>query len=135
MPGEPGTTDGGIALTGPFGRSRFRPTRNETVLASLIWQHRGRQNPVSIARLHEITGFGERAIKDIVEQLVDSHKMRIGARRAEPVGYYIIEDAEDLAAAVGPYKAQILAMLRRLRALESPEALAEFMGQLRLEAE
>jgi hypothetical protein len=26
-------------------------------------------------------------------------------------------------------------MLRRLRALESPEALAEFMGQLRLEAE
>jgi hypothetical protein len=120
---------------GPFKLSALPPTTLEALIGCLIWKHHGRENPISIAKLRELTGVGERTIKDIVEQLVVSHKVPIGGRREEPVGYFIIENAEDQAAAAGPYKSQILAMLRRLRVLESPEGMREFLGQLRLEAE
>lgn len=120
---------------GPFARSKIKPTSLEALIAGLIWQHRGRGRPIAIARIRELTSCGERTIKGLVEELIVTHKMRIGARRGESPGYFIIEDIEDQEAAVGPYKAQILAMLRRLRVLESPESLREFLGQLAIEME
>jgi hypothetical protein len=120
---------------GPFGRSKLPPTALERDIAERIWRHRGRANAISIARLTQETGLSDRTIKQQVETLVDTHRMRIGGYREDPAGYAIIETAEDLAAAVGPYKAQALAMLRRLRVLESPEGWREFLGQLRLEVE
>ena len=45
----------------------------------------------------------------------------------------MIQDADDQATAVGPYKSQILAMFKRLRVLEAPHRLREFLGQLKLE--
>jgi len=69
----------------------------------------------------------------VVEQLVVSHWMKIGGRREAPAGYYMIETAEDLATAVGPYRAQIISMWRRLRVLMQPQALRELLGQLKLE--
>ncbi len=117
----------------PFSRSTARPEPDEVLLASLIWRHRGKDNPISIARLRELTGYTERQIKDLVEQLVVTHGMRIGGRRGEPGGYFVIETAEDQAAAVRPYKLQILAMWKRLRKLEEPHSLRELLGQLKLE--
>lgn len=118
---------------GPFSASQLPATKEEVLVASLIWQRRGRGNPISIARLRQLTGFSERQIKGIVEQLVVAHRMRIGARREDPAGYFMIETAEDLEAAVKPYRNQILAMWRRLRVLEQPNKLMELLGQLRLE--
>lgn len=118
---------------GPFAHSQIDPTMEEVLIGSVIWKHKGRNNPISIARLREMTKLSERQIKGVVEQLVVSHKLKIGGRREDPVGYFVIQDAEDLAAAVGPYKAQILAMWRRLRVLEQPGLLREFLGQLSLE--
>jgi hypothetical protein len=118
---------------GPFSASQLPPTKEEVLVASLIWQRRGRGNPISIARLRQLTGFSERQIKGIVEQLVVAHRIRIGARREDPAGYFMIETAEDLEAAVKPYRNQILAMWRRLRVLEQPHKLMELLGQLRLE--
>lgn len=118
---------------GLFSASQLPPTKEEILVASLIWQRRGRDNPISIARLRQLTGFSERQIKGLVEQLVVAHRMRIGASREEPAGYFMIETAEDLEAAVKPYRNQILAMWRRLRVLEQPQRLRELLGQLRLE--
>lgn len=120
---------------GPFGDSDAKPSPEELMVGSLIWKHRGRSNPISIARLRELTGYGERQIKGLVEQLVITHRMRIGGSRQEPAGYFIVQDAADLAAAVEPYKSQILSMLRRLRVLDAPHARREFLGQIRLELE
>jgi hypothetical protein len=117
----------------PFARSPVRPAKEEALVGGLIWKHRGRSNPVSIARLRELTGLSERQVKGVVEQLVTTHKMRIGGRREEPSGYFMVESAEDLDAAVKPYKAQIIAMWRRLRVLEAPQGLKELLGQLKLE--
>lgn len=120
---------------GPFGDSNTKPSPEELMVAGLIWRRRGRANPISIARLRELTGYSERQIKGIVEQLVITHRMRIGGSRQDPAGYFIVQDTADLAAAVEPYKSQILSMLRRLRVLDAPHARREFLGQIRLELE
>jgi hypothetical protein len=129
--GEANESDGG-----PFASSRVRPDSKERVIAEIIWGHQGRGNPISIAMLAKSTGYGEREIKGIVEQLVVTHRMKIGAKRAkraDPVGYFVVVDLEDLAAAVGPYRDQIFAMWRRLRVLLTPHALREMAGQLAIE--
>jgi hypothetical protein len=59
--------------------------------------------------------------------------MKIGGRRGEPAGYFVVVDLEDLELAVRPYKDQIFAMLRRLRVLMSPHAYRELQGQLTIE--
>ena len=119
----------------PFDRSEFRPTSLEAQIGRLIWQHKGRDHPISIARIRELTTMSDRAIKDVVESLIVTHKMRIGARRDAPAGYFVIETIEDQQTAVKPYRSQILAMLRRLRVLESPEEIRKFLGQMALELE
>ncbi|MFB3828937.1 MAG: hypothetical protein ACE15B_19380 [Bryobacteraceae bacterium] len=129
------TIEGPLFDGDPFANSTAQPTTDELLIASLIWKHRGRQNPIAIARLRELTGFTERQIKGIVEQLVVTHKIQIGGRRQEPVGYFVVEDADDQAVAVEPYEAQIISMLRRLRVLASPRRLREFLGQLGLTGE
>ena len=117
-----------------FARSKVAPTSQERVMAGVIASHRGRLNPISNHALQKIVGVGERAVKELVEQLVVTHRMRIGAVRVgEKTGYYVIVDAADLAAATGPYRAQVLAMWRRLRVLEEPHALRELLGQLVVE--
>lgn len=119
---------------GPFGQSKIQPTAMEALVAGMIWKHKGRNNPISIARISELTKLSDRTIKGVVERLIVTHKIRIGARRDEPAGYFVIEGIEDLDAAVGPYKAQMLSMLHRLRVLAPPEVVREFLGQLKIEA-
>jgi len=116
--------------TGPFAKSLVTPEGIERVVAEIIWAHQGRGNPISIAMLSKCTGKSDREIKGIVEQLVVTHKMPIGGKRSEPVGYFVIQDAEDLETAVRPYREQIFAMWRRLRVLLEPRALRELYGQL-----
>jgi hypothetical protein len=55
--------------------------------------------------------------------------------RANPISiaHILIQDGADQAAAVGPYRSQILSMWKRLRVLEGPQGLRELLGQLRLE--
>lgn len=124
------------AAGGPFADSQLRPTPAEIAVASLIWAHRGRTDPISISQIISILGPGSgwsvREVKDIVFQLRVAHRMKIGAKRTEPFGYFRIVDLEDLETATHTYKAQILEMLRVLRVLETPERMREFEGQLRL---
>jgi hypothetical protein len=114
----------------PFAESKVEPTAREVKLAWLIWEHEGREHPISIAELTAATGWPIREIKAIVERLVVTHRMRIGGRRGEPGGYFMVVDLEDQAAAVRPYRRQIFSMFRRLRVLMGKHALAELCGQL-----
>ena len=113
-----------------FADSKITPDAKERVVAEMIACHKGRENPISIARLTAATGWDARTVKGIVEQLVVTHRIRIGGRRGEPGGYFMIVDLEDLEAAVRPYRDQIFAMFRRLRVLMGTHALAEMAGQL-----
>lgn len=102
---------------------------NEMRIYSLLREHHGYRNPLSIKTLKSITGLSERVIKDVVHELIVTHKQRIGALRGEHPGYFMIETADDLDVAVKPYEGQILAMLRRLRVLQGKTRVREWLGQ------
>lgn len=136
---SPGPLFEQVERQGPFARSKFQPSPTELAVASLIWRHRGRKNPISIARIIEtvgIPGLDERAVKQTVADLVVMHRCRIGASRSQDGGgYYWIVDAEDQEAAVRPFLKQMVEMGRRLRVLMSKEDYQELVGQLRFEGE
>lgn len=121
------------AAADPFAQSANLPTAQEKVIAGLVWQHQGRENPVSIAKLCEATGYSERTVKGIVEQLIVMHHIRIGGRRDDKPGYFVVVDRADQQLASLPIRNQIVAMARRLAVIESPEAVRELLGQQRLE--
>jgi hypothetical protein len=130
---EKAGSGGPLFNEGPFSRSLHEPSGVESVVGQMIWKHKGHANPLSISKIQTVTGYSERDIKKIVEQLVVKHKLKIGGNRQEPWGYFIAESAEDLAKACEPFENQILAMWRRLRVLKSPQELREMLGQLKLE--
>ena len=125
---------------GPFSHSPALPENPVVrVVAGMIWQHQGRDNPISIDELSQAVGRDDRSIKGIVEDLIMQHGMLIGGRRGvkpavvegaigqapemgAPAGYYIIRDAEDLKVACGPYEAQAESMMARARRLRSMAA-------------
>jgi hypothetical protein len=127
-------------LSGAFAHSP-NPPENPVVrvVAGMIWQHQGRDNPISIDELSHAVGRDDRTIKGVVEDLIMQHGMLIGGRRGvkpekaegvvrqapemgAPAGYYIIRDAEDLKVACGPYEAQAESMMTRARRLRSMAA-------------
>ena len=119
----------------PFARSKVCPSSTEVAIARLIWAHDGWKNPISIAEIiqhSEISGLDARRVKKVVEQLRTTHHVAVGARREFPAGYYRIVTEEDLLKAIGPYRSQILTMLRVLRGLMPKSYLRELRGQLRL---
>ena len=117
-----------------FVDSKIEADPKERLVGGIIFGHRGRQDPVSIDLLCKATGWNAREIKGIVEQLVVTHRMKIGAsRNQEAGGYFMVVDAEDAEAAARPYRKQIFAMLRRLRVLLGPHQLRELYGQLAME--
>jgi hypothetical protein len=117
-----------------FAASKIAPEAIERVVAGMIASHRGRGNPISINMLASATGRCAREIKGTVEQLIVAHRLKIGALRdGRGGGYFMIADAEDLAAAVRPYRGQIFAMWRRLSVLLEKHELRELHGQLTIE--
>jgi len=123
----------GRPVDDPFAASKVTPSAMERVVGAMIWEHQGRANPISLEAVSQATGLDERAVKGIVEQLVVTHRMRIGGKREAPVGYFVVVDAEDQETAVRPFRNQVLAMWRRLRVLAEPRALRELHGQLTIE--
>lgn len=120
----------------PFVESPFPPTDLERRVGTLIQaQHRGRDNPVSLDELKRVVGLGEREIKKVIERLRSDYRMRIGARRTPPVGYFLVVDAADAEEALKPYRRQVVTMLRTMRVLADRQAWLEMKGQLRIELE
>jgi hypothetical protein len=75
----------------------------------------------------------EREIKDAARSLVVDFKVRIGASRQRPAGYYLITNSQEARDAAQPYIAEIRHLAQRVRVLLDPHELAELAGQLRLD--
>jgi hypothetical protein len=71
----------------------------------------------------------EREIKDAARSLVVDFKVRIGASRGKPVGYFLVTTAEEARDAASPYISEICQLARRVRVLLDPHDLGELEGQ------
>jgi glutamyl-tRNA synthetase len=125
-------------------RERSTPENVEQILDALRWLEldwdegpisQAERAPHHRAALERLLESGAAYRDRATAEDVRAWKQRHGAGRGyrgEPSGYAIIVTAEDLAAAVGPYREQIFAMWRRLRALLDPHELRALHGQLDL---
>jgi len=66
-----------------------------------------------------------------IQQLRQSHGVRIGASREAPNGYFLMQDSGDERAAIGPYLGQIETMLKTARRFASQDTRSWFAARLR----
>jgi len=75
----------------------------------------------------------EREIKDAARSLVVDFKVRIGASRSKPFGYFLVTTAEEARETAHPYISEIRELARRVRVLLDPHDLGDLAGQRWLE--
>lgn len=124
-------------MDAPFSRSLLRPSPVESLLASIIWLHQGRANPISIADLIHLAAaynltLAPRQIKDLVHNLRRLHHLPIGSSRTDPPGYFIMLDPADYDAGLAAYRSQFINSAEVLAAVAPKSWLRELHGQLTL---
>ncbi|HKV94925.1 MAG TPA: hypothetical protein VJW20_20435 [Candidatus Angelobacter sp.] len=115
------------------------PTRLQCELIKQLLLHQGAQNAISLrdlmGKLQRVNPApNERQIKEAVHSLVVDFKVRIGASRSEPAGYFLITSIDEARKAARPYIAEIRELAKRVRVLLDPHDLAELAGQPWIEA-
>jgi hypothetical protein len=71
----------------------------------------------------------EREIKDAIRSLVVDFKVRIGASRSKPFGYFFVTTPQEARDAAHLYISEIRELARRVRVLLDPHDVAELEGQ------
>ena len=107
----------------------------QKVILGRLLSRLGAHNAIPLRSLLQITGSDAREIKDAIRSLVVDFKVRVGASRGDPPGYYLITSAEEARATSQPYISEIRQLVRRIRVLLDPHDMAELVGQLLLEEE
>jgi hypothetical protein len=107
-------------------------TEDQRRLLIVLRSHSGRQRAIPLAIICEQTKLGEREVKNLMRSLVVDFKVRIGAARTQPNGYYLITNAEEAREAAQVYESEIVELAKRVRVLRGKHFMAELLGQLRI---
>jgi hypothetical protein len=92
----------------------------------------GRAKAISARELMQHTGADEREVKKAIAGLRLRHRLRVGANRGKPCGYYIISTPQEEEDTFWQLVKQATKELRAARAIRDPEWLREQLGQLEL---
>jgi hypothetical protein len=115
------------------------PTQLQREALRILLFHQGAQRPISLrdlmGKLDRVTSElpTERETKDAIRGLVVDFKVRIGASRSRPFGYYLITTTQEARDSARPYINEIRELAARVRVLLDPHDLAELAGQQWLE--
>ncbi len=115
------------------------PTEIQRELLRILLFHLGAQRAVSlrdlVGKLHHANYPlpDEREIKDAIRGLVVDFKVRVGASRSKPFGYFLITTTQEARDTARPYINEIRELAARVRVLLDPHDLAELAGQQWLE--
>jgi hypothetical protein len=119
-----------------FGRSGPWPvTELQRQVLHVLLFHLGAQQAISLRDLMvKLTRVckpapTERDTKDAIRSLVVDFKVRIGASRSKPFGYFLVTTAEEARDAAHLYISEIRELARRVRILLNPHDLGELAGQ------
>lgn len=79
----------------------------------------GAKKPIKAKEIQERTGLSIRTIRDIINNLIIFHGVKIGAiRTGKEQGYFIATTKQEIEIAVRPLQAQINNMNKRITALK-----------------
>lgn len=110
-------------------------TVDQRQLLTAMRFHIGRQRAIPLHQLCGNLKLGEREAKNLMRSLVVDFKVRIGAARTQPYGYYLITTAEEAHEAAAVYWSEAFELIRRARVLEDKHKVLEMLGQIRAEFE
>ena len=125
---------GGLSARRPDVPNNFPPLHRH--LIEILARHLGHDRAVAIRNLGpQLYGDGDphdREIKALVRELRRAG-LKIGSKRTEPAGYFMITNARELAATIAPLLRQAIDELRTIEALTGRGYYArELEGQMRL---
>ena len=89
--------------------------------------------PISLASVAAQVGLSKRTVEGCVEDLILTHRVKIGARRGDVSGYFIPRTYSEMLAAARPHQRQLASMARRVAILRGNADLLILAGQLELE--
>jgi hypothetical protein len=125
-----------------LGSGPWPATDLQRELLRILLYHSGAQRAVSlrdlIVKLERVSNSSvnllkpvptEREIKDAIRSLVVDFKVRIGASRSKPFGYFFVTTPQEARDAAHLYISEIRELARRVRVLLDPHDLSELEGQ------
>jgi hypothetical protein len=118
-----------------LGSGPWPATDLQRELLRILLYHSGAQRAISlgalIVKLSRVikTVPTEREIKDAIRSLVVDFKVRIGASRSKPFGYFFVTTPQEARDAAHLYISEIRELARRVRVLLDPHDLSELEGQ------
>jgi hypothetical protein len=118
-----------------LGSGPWPATDLQRELLRILLYHSGAQRAISLdALMVKLERFfvpvpTEREIKNAIRSLVVDFKVRIGASRSKPFGYFFITTPQEARDAAHLYISEIRELARRVRVLLDPHDLGELEGQ------
>lgn len=116
-----------------LGRSGpWQPTRLQAELLRILLYHQGAQRAISLHALMvklDRLCTSEREIKDAMRSLVVHFKVRVGASRSKPFGYFLITSVEEALSTAHTYISELREIALRVRVLLDPHNLGDLAGQ------
>jgi hypothetical protein len=124
-----------------LGRSGpWKPTELQRQLLHILLYHLGAQQAIPLhalmVKLDRVLkpAPSEREIKDAMRSLVVDFRVRIGASRSKPNGYFLITTTEEARDAAHLYISEIIHLAQRVRVLLDPHHLGDLAGQRWIES-
>ena len=93
-------------------------TQGERAVLDVLLRHRGRAQAVGLEVVAGIAGVSGRLTREIVVQLIEHRGHQIGSAVKKPMGYFMIENEEELAESLSQLVHRITALARRVAALK-----------------
>ncbi len=104
----------------------------ERQILSILSQRRGKALAIPVRALAEAVRISERELRNRVKHLVEYHDVLIGSSTQQPYGYYIMEDPEEMEAAVRQLQHRLISLAVRISKLRKI-SIEDVFGQMRLE--
>ena len=118
-----------------LGSGPWPATNLQRELLRILLYHSGAQRAISlrdlIVKLERLIKPvpTERDIKDAIRSLVVDFKVRIGASRSKPFGYFFVTTPQEARDAANLYISEIRELAKRVRVLLDAHDLSELEGQ------
>lgn len=95
----------------------------------------GRESAISVGLISETAGIPPRTVREIVKNLIEHHRIRIGSALGQPSGYYMIatkEEAERNEYTLRKLGISILVRAATLKKLTIRDYIKQLQGELPL---
>ncbi len=106
----------------------------EASVWNIIKNHKGKENAVKVDTVALYTGLKDKEVREIVSGLVRQHSKLIASSTANPPGFYVITDEQELKAHIRSLRHRGIMCLVRAAAL-SNTSIEEIFGQGKFEYE